>query len=42
MPDASRDLAPPHSVRLDEYTPPAFLIDKVALAFELGEEATIV
>ena len=42
MPDASRDLAPPHAVRLDEYTPPAFLIDKVALAFELGEEATIV
>ncbi len=42
MPDASRDLAPPQPVRLDDYRPPDFLIDTVALAFELGEESTIV
>ncbi|HUK61273.1 MAG TPA: aminopeptidase N [Stellaceae bacterium] len=42
MPDASRDLAPPQTVRLSDYQPPAFLIDSVALAFELGEETTTV
>jgi aminopeptidase N len=40
--DASRDLAPPQPVRLADYRPPDFLIDQVSLAFELGEDGTIV
>ena len=42
MPDASRDLAPPQAIRLADYRPPAFLIDTVALHFDLGEESTLV
>ncbi|HXQ49782.1 MAG TPA: aminopeptidase N [Stellaceae bacterium] len=42
MPDASRDLAPHHTVRLAEYRAPDFLIDSVALTFELGEASTTV
>jgi aminopeptidase N len=41
MPDASHD-AVPHAVRLADYAPPAFLIDTVELAFELGEDSTVV
>ncbi len=39
MPDHAHP-APPHEVRLADYQPPAFLIDRVALAFELDETAT--
>jgi aminopeptidase N len=39
MPDAS-DLAPHQTIRLADYRPPDFLIDSVALSFELGEDAT--
>jgi aminopeptidase N len=42
MPDASRDLTAPQAVRLVDYKPPAFLIDSVDLAFDLGEEKTTV
>ena len=42
MADASRDLAPPQPVRLADYRPPDFLIERVTLAFDLGEEATTV
>ena len=42
MPDASRDLAPHQAIRLADYEPPAFLIDRVDLAFALGEDTTTV
>jgi aminopeptidase N len=42
MPDASRDLVVPRTVRLAEYQPPEFLVDSVDLIFELGEEKTSV
>ncbi len=40
MLDISADVAPPRPVRLDEYRPPAFLIDTVDLVFELGDSDT--
>jgi len=40
MPDASRDLATPQTIRLADYQAPDFLIDTVDLAFELGEDET--
>src|SRR5439155_9452311 len=39
MPDASLD-TPPHPTRLADYRPPDFLIDSVALEFDLGETDT--
>jgi aminopeptidase N len=42
MPDASRELVAPRTVRLAEYRPPEFLIETVDLVFELGEEKTAV
>ena len=39
MLDVSPDVAPP-AVRLSEYRPPAFLIDKVDLVFELEDSDT--
>ena len=38
MLDISADIAPPRPVRLDEYRPPAFLIDTVDLVFEIGRQ----
>jgi aminopeptidase N len=40
--DSIRTDAAPAEIRLADYTPPAFLIDKVDLTFELGEAATTV
>jgi aminopeptidase N len=40
MPDLSPDIVPPQPVRLADYRPPAFLIDTVDLAFELGAQDT--
>ncbi len=40
MLDISADIAPPRPVRLDEYRPPAFLIDTVDLVFELADRDT--
>jgi len=40
MLDISPDIAPPQPVRLADYQPPAYLIDTVDLAFELGAEDT--
>ena len=40
MLDISAAVAPPRPVRLDEYRPPAFLIDTVDLVFELGDSDT--
>jgi aminopeptidase N len=40
--DASRDVAPHQGVRLADYKAPAFLIDSVALDFDLGEDHTTV
>src|SRR6201993_723453 len=40
MPDLPAEMAPPHPVRLADYQPPAYLIDTVDLAFELGAEDT--
>src|SRR5436190_1948431 len=39
MPDASLD-KPPQPTRLADYRPPDFLIDSVALEFDLGESDT--
>ena len=39
MPDASLD-TPPQPTRLADYRPPDFLIDSVALEFDLGETDT--
>ena len=41
MPDASLD-KPPLPTRLADYRPPDFLIDEVALDFELGDTETLV
>ena len=40
MLDLSAEMAPPQPVRLADYQPPAYLIDTVDLAFELGAEDT--
>ena len=40
MLDLSPDIAPPQPVRLADYRPPAFLIDTVDLAFDLGARDT--
>jgi aminopeptidase N len=40
MLDISPDTAPPQPVRLADYRPPAFFIDTVDLAFELGAQDT--
>ncbi|MBV8335799.1 MAG: aminopeptidase N, partial [Alphaproteobacteria bacterium] len=40
MLDLSSDIAPPQPVRLTDYRPPAFVIDTVDLAFDLGAEDT--
>jgi aminopeptidase N len=40
MLDLPSDIAPPQPVRLADYRPPAFLIDTVDLAFDLGAEDT--
>ena len=41
MPDASLD-KPPLPTRLADYRPPDFLIDEVALEFDLGDSETLV
>ena len=41
MLDASHELSP-RAIRLADYWPPGFLVDSVALVFELGEEKTTV
>src|ERR1051325_6053831 len=41
MPDASLD-KPPLPTRLADYRPPDFLIDEVALEFDLGDAETLV
>ena len=40
MLDLSPDITPPQPVRLADYRPPAFLIDTVDLAFDLGAQDT--
>jgi aminopeptidase N len=40
MLDLSPDITPPQPVRLADYRPPAFLIDTVDLAFDLGAKDT--
>jgi aminopeptidase N len=40
MLDLSPDIAPPQPMRLADYRPPAFLIDTVDLAFDLGAQVT--
>ena len=40
MLDLSPDITPPQPVRLADYRPPAFLIDTVDLAFDLGAHDT--
>ena len=40
MLDLSPDIAPPQPVRLEDYKPPAFLIDTVDLVFELADAET--